>query len=290
MLRNLLLTFLSSCTGAYSGSALTNYSAGLHAWHLLHGHLWTIELIELKHMLQGAARLAPHSSKKPKQPPMTMEDIKIIHTHLDLDDPCNVAIFACMVVVFYCVARLGEFTVKTTRDFNASKHVAHHNTGALCDPGGLPVLQFMLPSTKCKPVNRETIQCALQPGCVTDPEAALRNHLRVNPGPASVHLFAWRHPKGGLHRLSKTQSTTHITSIVKRCSLANLQGHSLRIGGTLFYLLKGTPFDVVKVIGRWAGDAFTLYLRHHALILAPFLQADKRLLDNFSHIAMPPVC
>ena len=37
--RNLLLTFLSSCTGAYSGSALTNYSARLHAWHLLHGHL-----------------------------------------------------------------------------------------------------------------------------------------------------------------------------------------------------------------------------------------------------------
>ena len=221
---------------------------------------------------------------------MTMEDIKIIRTHLDLDNPCDAVIFACMVVVFYCVARLGEFMVKTIRDFNASKHVAHHNAGALCDPSGLPVLQFVLPSTKCKPVNGETVQCAPQPGCVTDPEAALRNHLRVNPGPAGVHLFAWRHPKGGLCPLSKTQFTTRIASIVKRCSLANLQGHSLRIRGTLFYLLKGTPFNVVKVIGRWASDAFTLYLRHHTLVLTPFLQADKCLLDNFSCIAMLPVC
>ena len=80
MSRN-LLTFLSSCTGAYSGLALTNYSAGLRAWHLLHGHLWTIDLVELKHMLQGAARLAPCSSKKPKWPPMTWKTSRsFIHT------------------------------------------------------------------------------------------------------------------------------------------------------------------------------------------------------------------
>ena len=42
-------------------------------------------------------------------------------------------------------------------------------------------------------------------------------------------------------------------------------------------------------MGRWAGEAFMLYLRHHALVLAPFLQADKHLLDNFNRIAMPPV-
>ena len=72
VLRNLLLAFLSSCMGAYSGSALTNYSARLHTWHLLHGHLCSIDLVKLKHMLQGAARLAPCSSKKPKQPPMTV--------------------------------------------------------------------------------------------------------------------------------------------------------------------------------------------------------------------------
>jgi hypothetical protein len=33
----LLLAFLSSCTGGASGSTLSNYAAGIKAWHLLHG-------------------------------------------------------------------------------------------------------------------------------------------------------------------------------------------------------------------------------------------------------------
>ena len=82
---------------------------------------------------------------------------------------------------------------------------------------------------------------------------------------------------------------SRISAIAKLCGLLELKGHSLRIGGTLFYLLKGVPFDVVKVMGCWAGEAFTLYLRPHALVLAPFLQADRNLLEDFNRIAMPPV-
>jgi len=78
--------------------------------------------------------------------------------------------------------------------------------------------------------------------------------------------------------------------ISKHCGLAELKGHSLHIGGTLLYLLKGVPFNVVKVMGRWAGEAFTLYLRHHALVLAPFLQANQLALETFNCVAMPPVC
>jgi hypothetical protein len=93
----------------------------------------------------------------------------------------------------------------------------------------------------------------------------------------------------GLRPLSKTQVTNKLAIVAKRNNLADLKGHSLRIGGTLFYLLKGVPFDVVKVIGRWAGEAFTLYLRDHALILAPFLQANQQLFNNFMRVAVPPV-
>ena len=80
-----------------------------------------------------------------------------------------------------------------------------------------------------------------------------------------------------------------LADIAKQNNLANLKGHSLQIGGTLFYLLKGIPFDVVKVISHWAGEAFMLYLRDHVLVLAPFLQSDQQLFNNFMHIAMPPM-
>ncbi|KAG1749062.1 uncharacterized protein EDB91DRAFT_1244851 [Suillus paluster] len=57
--RPLLLAFLSSCAGAYSGSALGNYAAGIKAWHILHGRPWLIPPNELKSILDGAAKFAP---------------------------------------------------------------------------------------------------------------------------------------------------------------------------------------------------------------------------------------
>ena len=77
------------------------------------------------------------------------------------------------------------------------------------------------------------------------------------------------------------QVTSKVTDIAKRNNLANLKGHSLRIGGTLFYLLNGVSFDIVKVVSQWAGEVFTLYLQDHTLILAPFLQANQQLFNNF---------
>jgi hypothetical protein len=71
--------------------------------------------------------------------------------------------------------------------------------------------------------------------------------------------------------------------------MPDLKGHSLRIAGTLHYLLKGVPFGVVKTIGHWSSESFTIYLRHHALILAPFLQQQLRLLDDFRCYILPPV-
>jgi len=220
---------------------------------------------------------------------MTIDDLKIIQVNLNLNTPCDAAVYVCIVTSFYCVARLGEFTVPNVREkFNPKKYIARQNATAIKDQHGLPVLKFHLPFTKCE-ANGEDVQCAPQTGCITDPEAALANHFHLNPAPPDAHLFAWKHPREGLHPLSKTQVTTKLTQIAKRNNLANLKGHSLRIRGTLFYLLKGVPFNVVKVIGRWAGKSFTIYLRLHALILAPYLQADQQVFDNFMRIAMPPV-
>ena len=73
------------------------------------------------------------------------------------------------------------------------------------------------------------------------------------------------------------------------CHLDPLQGHGIRIGSTLEYLLRGVPFEVVKVKGRWASDAFLLYLRKHAQILAPYMQADPVLHEAFTRLTMPPV-
>jgi hypothetical protein len=67
--QSLLAAFIASCAGAYSGSAISNYTAGLRAWHLLHGVSWVVNVDETRSILEGASRLAPASSSHQKRIP-----------------------------------------------------------------------------------------------------------------------------------------------------------------------------------------------------------------------------
>ena len=283
---SLISSFLASCAGAYSGSALSNCTAGLRAWHMLHGHPWSINQNELHSILEGASRLAPTSSKRPKRIPVERDLLLQFLTYFNLDDPRDAAIFACLVVTFYSVARLGEFTVPAISKFQPTQHITRAHCTRALDHNDTMILSFNLPTTKCSR-SGETTQCARLKH-LTDPIGWLDNHLRINnPGP-NDHLFAWKHPKTGLRPLTKTEVTKRIHQITAQHSLPDIKGHSFRIGGTLHYLLLGTPFDVVKTMGRWSGDSFTRYLRKHALILSPYLIERPNIIKQLTQYAMPP--
>ncbi|KAI6008963.1 hypothetical protein EDC04DRAFT_3146321 [Pisolithus marmoratus] len=148
---------------------------------------------------------------------------------------------------------------------------------------------FHLLSTKCSPKG-ETVQCTPQPDPNLDPHHALKNHLHLNPADGSAHLFTWHHPTLGLRPLSKTEVMRKIAAIARlHPETPNLKGHSLQIGGTLFYLLNNVPFEVVKTMGQWSGESFTQYLHHHALILTPFLQSDLEILNSLKCYILPPL-
>ena len=83
----LIMAFVSSCAGSYSGSALTNCTTGLRAWHILHGQPWPFNKDQLRSTLTGAAKLAPASSKKPKREPFTINTLKHVLAKLDCSKP-----------------------------------------------------------------------------------------------------------------------------------------------------------------------------------------------------------
>ncbi|KAH9007456.1 hypothetical protein EDB83DRAFT_2597184 [Lactarius deliciosus] len=89
--------------------------------------------------------------------------------------------------------------------------------------------------------------------------------------------------------LTKGKFLERVDEAVHAAGLEPLQGHGIRIGSTLEYLLRGVPFDVVKAKGRWAGDSFALYLRKHVVIIAPYIQAIPALHETFIRYSMPPV-
>lgn len=285
----LLLEFISVCAGSYSGSTLKNYYFGIKAWHTLHGLAWSADETRMSAALTAGARLAPPKSKKPKRAPYTPAIISTIRQHLNLSTSLDAAVFACLTTTFWSVARLGEFTVPSLtkwKQLGSARYVcrAAMSTDPASGRLGLPVTSFKLPWSKTCATG-ETVQWSPQEGDA-DPAWAMANHLSVNaPGPQH-HLFSWVHPKKGFRPLSRKAFDDRIAEVCKAAEIELLKGHGLRVGGVLEYLLRGVPFDVVKNIGRWASDAFTLYLRQHANILAPYIQASP-ILEPFLRITMP---
>jgi hypothetical protein len=282
---DLILAFIASLAGHYAGKTIHNYLFAIRAWHVVHRALWTIPPAQVKSILDGATALAPPSSARPKRQPFTVSLMTQISSVINPKDPLDVAFFACLTTAFYSLARLGELTTNTLTSFNPAQHVKPADMKLGQDRHGFRVTVFHLPRTKAS-TDGEDIYWAAQAG-PSDPHAALQAHMRINRPTAEQHLFAWRHPKG-LRPLTRSQFLKRLDMALTTISLPAMQAHGLRIGGTLEYLLRGVPFDIVKSIGRWSSEAFTLYLRQHAIVIAPYLQGTP-VLEPFTHYTMPPV-
>ena len=163
----LMLTFISTCAGSYSGRTLANYFYAVQAWHTLHGAPWHMNAAEMKAALDGAAILAPPSSKRPKRGPMTLKIISSLAMKFDLSKLLDAAVFACLTTTFFSAARLGEFTLPSLKAFHPSQHVKPSDVYEDQDRNGLRVTVFKLPRTKCS-IDGEDVFWAKQEG-IYDP-------------------------------------------------------------------------------------------------------------------------
>ena len=147
-----------------------------------------------------------------------------------------------------------------------------------------PTTTFFLPRTKTQPFgesvfwNRQSMPC--------DPERALANHLFINKPKPKSHLFAYR-IQNTLRPLSCSVFLVTLKKAAKKARIPFNFGHSLRIGGTLEYMLRGVPFEVIKQHGRWQSDTFAVYLRHHARVISPYLSSNVALQHQFLQATNP---
>ncbi|CAA7269341.1 unnamed protein product [Cyclocybe aegerita] len=283
----LIASLIATLSGAFSGGTIANYIYGIRAWHILHGVPWKMVDPELEALLKAAEKATPPTSKRKKRQPYTKDFMVAIRGQLDLSTPLHAAVYACLTTTFWSAARVGEFTVKNLTSFDANKHVKPSNVTTTTDQNGFETTEFFIPSTKSEPTNGETVSWSRQNGD-TDPETAFHNHIDVNSPSNGGHLFAYK-VGSGYKPLTKHKFIQILTTAARAAGLEPLQGHGIRIGSTLEYLLRGIPFDVMKAKGRWASDAFLVYLRKHAQILAPYMQADPVRQEEFIRLTMPPL-
>ena len=285
----ILQSFVARMAGIYSASAVTNYVAGIRAWHIVHGVPWTVGGPELDTIIKGAKNMAPKSSTRKKRAAITVEYLEKVHQQLSDTEPLDVAAFACLTSAFWATARLGELTVKNLSAFNPKLHVKRSDVSTETDVrNGLTMTTIHIPQTKSNRKEGENLYWAQQDG-ISDPEKALKNHFDTNKPAAGFHLFGYPNKEGKMIPLTKTTFLKRISDAAEAAGLQRMQGHSIRIGSTVEYLRRGLPFDVMKTKGRWNSDAFHGYLRDHSKILAPYMQSvPPNAHDSFIRIAVPP--
>jgi hypothetical protein len=281
----LILLFIANAAGTYSGKTIANYVFAIRAWHILHGQLWQPNPLELKAALDGSMMLTPSTSRRPSRQPLTLQFLAGVKADLDLGTPFDAAFYACLTVAFYSIARLGELTVPSLQAFDCEAHPKRSDMSTRSDQNGIVMHVLRLPVTKAAREG-EDIYWSAQPE-PSDPQAAMANHFHLNDPALDCHVFAWRHPRGS-RPLTRAAFLSHLKELVTARNEQALHGHSIHIGGTLELLLRGVPFDVVKTIGHWSSEAFVIYLRQHAIVMAPYIQGSP-ILQPFLRYAMPPL-
>lgn len=100
----LLSSFAASNAGLASSSALNNWMAGLHFWHVVNGASWAGDDL-LRHVRRGFAKLVPASSKRAKRPPVTIEALAVLREGLDLSNAFDAGVWAVASIAFWSCCR-----------------------------------------------------------------------------------------------------------------------------------------------------------------------------------------
>ncbi|KAE8188399.1 hypothetical protein CF336_g6171 [Tilletia laevis] len=258
---DLLCRFIASLAGTVTGQYIGKIISAIGAWHKMHGAPWTFQPgSRLSLVLRGAVNVTPASLRRPRRAPYTPEHLRALFAHLDLNEPKDAAVWACALTAFWALARIGEVTTPTQKDFNTAVHV----TRAGFVDGGEGPGALSLPWTKTTRSAGATISLHRHAHDLC-PVAAVRAHFLVNPAPSHAALFAYRQ-RGRIVPLSRSVLLTRLSVAAKAAGVPVLHGHSFRIGGCTELLLRGTAIEDVKAHGRWRSDAWTTYVRNHRLV------------------------
>jgi hypothetical protein len=94
-----------------------------------------------------------------------------------------------------------------------------------------------------------------------DPLPVFRAYLRSRDLRYRLRLFLWLDSQGAVPTRAWYLAWLHA---LLPCSFG---GHSLRSGGATFFASRGWSYDRIQTLGRWASDAFRVYIYKHPVLL-----------------------
>ncbi|KZV59286.1 hypothetical protein PENSPDRAFT_595733, partial [Peniophora sp. CONT] len=248
------------------GADVAHLVDGLRFWMLINGVEWTRGPL-VKAALGGHKNFVPEDAKRPPRPPVTPEHLTALRAGLNFRDPLECAVYGAACVSFWGVCRLGEMVPKGG-SFDKSRHVARGAVDFEKIKGvgnQMRTLTVRIPFDKVKKTEGADV-LLMNVESDTSPLHALKWHLEEGspnlPETAPLFAYADEDAKEGWTMLTKPKFLKICERVWCDAGLPSIPyGHSLRIGGTTEFLLRGMDPDRVMMLGRWSSRAFLRYWR-----------------------------
>ena len=214
-------------------------------------------MLQLEYVLKGMKRLAAPAGQR-KRLPITPAILQTLKTVWETGEQFDSAmLWAASCLCFFGFLRSGEVVAPSPSAFDPNTHLAAADVRV--DSHSNPQrMEVRIKASKTDPYRQGFTLHLGRTGMELCPVTALLGYLaRRGNRPGPLFLYA----SGQF--LTRESFVSDLRQALERGGVqaAQYAGHSFRIGAATTAALAGVPDSLIKTMGRWKSEAYTLYIR-----------------------------
>ena len=204
--------------------------------------------------LQGCRRLS--ATPTSRKGALTLGDLEtVVNALTDSPDYDDQLFLAQLLTGFFALFRLGEMTYPDDADLRDPRKVTKRNSVRVSNDS----FQLFLPGHKADRFFEGNIVIIRKNPHLFDPHKQTRDKKFLLSSPL------WLTSKGVI------PTRSFFIKRLRRFFNSDTAGQSLRAGGATSLAENGIPPSIIQAIGRWASDAFKIYIRKNPVLIQALL-------------------
>ena len=210
--------------------------------------------------LQGCKRLRATPTTRKRA--LTLTDLEtVVNALADSLDYDDILFLAQLLTGFFALFRLGELTYPDDPELRDPRKVTKRMSVRFSDTS----FQFFLPGHKADRFFEGNTIIVRKNQRIFDPHKHFMAYLTAcdNKFPFSSPL--WLTSTGCI------PTRSFFIKRLRRFFSSDTAGQSLRAGGATSLAENGVPPSIIQAIGRWASDAFKIYIRKNPVLIQALL-------------------
>lgn len=216
-------------------------------------------------------RAVPTSRKRA----LTIEDLETVVDKLSSSTDYDDTLFLAQLLTgFFALFRLGEMTYPDDPELRDPRKLTKRSSVHIDDDS----YKFFLPGHKADRFYEGNTIIVRKNPHKFDPHKRFLMYLRARDTKFPFSSPLWLTSQGTV------PTRSFFIRRLRRFFNADTAGQSLRAGGATSLAENGVPPSIIQAIGRWASDAFKIYVRKNPVLIQALLFGQtKRTQTTFLH-------